>query len=617
MTPLVAGTTVLLADERGDAPAGSPSAVGLFVDDTRHLSRWELLVDGARPRVLSTRRDAVAAEVVLAPEAVRGADPPHVLFRTQVLADNGLVERLRVRDLTGAPGAVSLSYLAAADFIDQFQLRGDHDRPGGELAVCPEPDRLVLRYWRADYVKWTVITADAPMRVDEEGIHCEVPVPAGGEVEITVRVSTMEGEPRPVEELLAERRADAERFRAAFALPGITDPRLAGCVAKGIDDLATLRLPGPDLVVAAGVPWYLTLFGRDSLITAMAALPHRPDLAEGTLRALAAHQGERVRPERCEEPGKIPHEIRRGELSRFGQVPYGRYYGTVDATPLFLVLLGAHHEQTGDDALAEELAGAAHAAVRWMRRRGGLDERGYLVYPTDAPGLVHQCWKDSPRSIAFSDGRPATGPIAVVEAQGYAYAALRHAARLARRVWDAPEHAVEWDALADSLRERFTRDFWMPEHDYPALALDGRGEQVDLLASNAGHLLLTGILDQPRAEAVARLLTSPGFRSGWGLRTVAAGQVPYHPASYHNGAVWPHDTAIAVAGLARHGLTDHARLLADDLLDAAVAFDHRLPEVLTGFGRDEVPDPVPYPHSCSPQAWAAAAPLFLLAAGMR
>jgi glycogen debranching enzyme len=249
-----------------------------------------------------------------------------------------------------------------------------------------------------------------------------------------------------------------------------------------------------------------------------------------------------------------------------------------------------------------------------MEDGGGLRERGYLVYPTDAPGLVNHCWKDSRDSIAFADGRPARGPIAVAEAQGYAVDALLRTARLARAVWGDPEYAAGLEHRAADLRKRFAADFWMDGPDFPALALDGDGRQVDLLASNAGHLLWSGVLDPDRAEAVARRLLAPEFFSGWGLRTVAAGQRPYHPISYHLGGVWPHDTAIAVAGLARYGFAEQARRLGEGLLDAASRSGFRLPEVMAGVGADEVATPVPYPHSCSPQAWAAAAPLLLLSA---
>lgn len=633
MTPtppaLVAGATFLIADGAGDVP--DDRVGGLFVDDTRHLSRLRLLVDGQRLSALSAHRDAVSGEAVLVPATPRGTNPPFAIFRTQALDGDGLVERLRVRNLGAGALVLQIRYDAAADFVDQLAVRGDREyaRPGASVTAEATTRRLTLRYRREDFVRTTTVRPDGRGRCDPDGVRWRLALGPGTEETVTLRVSAAAPagpdpagpdpagpDPAELDRVVAARRACDDRFRRTFALPPITHQPLARAVRAGLDDLASLLIPAPGQggarITGAGAPWFLTLFGRDSIITALAALPFAPEPAVVTLRTLAGYQGQEHRPERCEEPGKIVHEIRTGELSRFGQVPFARYYGTVDATPLFLVLLGAHFERTGDSAPARELEAVARAAVAWMDADGGLDEWGYLVYRTDAPGLANHCWKDSRGSISFSDGRPATGPIAVAEAQGYAVDALVRTARLAREVWRDPAYAAGLERRAGELRTRFTDDFWLPEAEFPALALDGAGRQVDLLASNAGHLLWSGLLDRERAEAVARRLLAPEFFSGWGLRTIAAGQRPYHPISYHLGGVWPHDTAIAVAGLARYGFADHARRLGEGLLDAASRSGFRLPEVMAGFGADEVAAPVPYPHSCSPQAWAAAAPLLLL-----
>jgi glycogen debranching enzyme len=639
---LVAGTTFLITDGAGDIPGDRVG--GLFVDDTRHLSRWGLLVDGQRLSALSAHRDAVSGAAVLVPSTPRGATPPFAVFRTQVLDDGGLVERLRVCNLGATALVLEIRYEVAADFADQLAVRGDREypRPGASTTAEATAAQLTLRYRREDFARTTTVRPGGSGRCDPDGVRWRLALDPAAEETVTVRVSGTGAPPEPVpgpavlepavlepavlepavlepavlERIVVARRARDDAFRRGFDLPPIAHPVLDRAVRAGLDDLASLLIPAPGQdgarIPGAGAPWFLTLFGRDSIVTALAALPHAPELAVVTLRTLAGHQGRDHRPQRCEEPGKIVHEIRTGELSRFGQVPFARYYGTVDATPLFLVLLGAHFERTGDSAPARELEAAARAAVAWMERDGGLAERGYLVYRTDAPGLVNHCWKDSKDSIAFSDGRPATGPIAVAEAQGYAVDALVRTARLAREVWRDPTYAAGLERQAVELRKRFAEDFWLSGPDFPALAIDGAGQQVDLLASNAGHLLWSGLLDPDRAAAVARRLLSPEFFSGWGLRTIAAGQRPYHPISYHLGGVWPHDTAIAVAGLARYGFTDHARRLGEGLLDAAARSGFRLPEVMAGVGADEVTAPVPYPHSCSPQAWAAAAPLMLL-----
>lgn len=397
-------------------------------------------------------------------------------------------------------------------------------------------------------------------------------------------------------------------------------PELAAACARGLSDLAVLQVPatGPDgeelRVPAAGVPWFLTLLGRDALLTSLFALPYRPQLAAATLPALAAAQATEVGVGTVAQPGKIVHEMRHGELAHFGQVPYGRYYGSVDATPLFLVLLGAYVEQTGDTALARRLEPNARAAIGWMLDHGGLTSRGYLVYRADEGGLANQNWKDSPGAICSGDGSRPTGPVMAAGAQGYAYDALRRTAHLARTVWDDEVYAALLEQAAGDLRDRFQRDFWMPEHSFPALALDGDGNHVDALASDAGHLLWSGLLDKEYGELVGRRLLEPDFFSGWGVRTVASGQPAYHPLSYHRGSVWPHDNALITLGLARYGLHDEARTVAHALVDAATAAGHRLPEVLAGYGRDTHVEPVPYPHACVRESRSAAAPLALLTA---
>jgi glycogen debranching enzyme len=397
-------------------------------------------------------------------------------------------------------------------------------------------------------------------------------------------------------------------------------PELAAACARGLSDLAALQVParGPDgedlRVPAAGVPWFLTLLGRDALLTSLFALPYRPRPAAATLAALAATQATGTGTGPVAQPGKIVHEVRHGELAHFGQVPYGRYYGSVDATPLFLVLLGAYVERTGDVALARRLESHARAAIGWMLDHGGLTSRGYLVYRADEGGLANQNWKDSPGAICSAEGTRPTGPVMAAGAQGYAYDALRRTAQLARTVWGDEVYAALLEQAAADLRDRFQRDFWMPEHSFPALALDGDGRHVDALASDAGHLLWSGLLDKEYGELVGRRLLAPDFFSGWGVRTLAAGQPAYHPLSYHRGSVWPHDNALICLGLARYGLHDEARTVAHALVDAATAAGHRLPEVIAGYGRETHAEPVPYPHACVRESRSAAAPLALLTA---
>ncbi|RSM48120.1 aminotransferase [Actinoplanes sp. ATCC 53533] len=596
----VAGTTCLLTAAAGGEVNGS-IVDGLFVDDCRHVSRLVLRVPGPPLRILRSDPEST----VYAPETARHDDPPYALVRRRRVQPGRLIESLELTSFVADPRTVRVGYEVAADFADQFELRSANSFDKSDAVRRAEVvgDRLIFSYARRGFTRTTTVCASPAARLTTDSIQWTVVVPPLGSVTLQVTVSAS-----PHAEALDGHAADDGR------VPTVARDDLARCVRQGLADLDALRMPAPGVpgavVPAAGAPWFLTVFGRDSLLTSLFALPHRPELAAGTLRVLAATQGRTVDESRVEEPGKVIHELRGGELATTGEVPYARYYGSVDATPLFLMLLAAHHELTGDDLLAKALEEPARAAVRWMLGPGGL-ATGYLRYRTDLPGLVHHCWKDSANSIVFRDGTPAAGPVAVAEAQGYAYRALLGTARLATRVWADPAWSATLTATAADLRDRFAADFRLPD-GFVALALDGTGSAVDAAASNAGHLLWCGLLGDEWAATVADRLTRDDFFSGWGVRTLAAGQAPYHPLSYHRGGVWPHDTAIAVAGLAATGRPAEAARIADGLLAAASFGDGRLPEVMTGLAREGGSGPVPYPHSCSPQAWAAAAPLLLL-----
>ncbi|WP_425837166.1 glycogen debranching N-terminal domain-containing protein [Streptomyces fractus] len=589
---------------------------GLFVRDARHLSRWQLTVDGTAPVVLSPV--GPAGECVLTPEGTRDAPPAYTVFRQQAVTAGEFTETLHLVSNSPDPLVAEVVITADADFADTFELRADERRypkPGAERTAHRRDTGVEFAYHRADWHSRTVVSATpAPDSVRGEG-PCELTwrldLAPHGRAELRLRV-TAHPHGGPQIPATRVRGGEAELGDVADDLAELR--ALGAACAQGLADLDLLTISAPGVdgepvsIPAAGVPWFLTLFGRDSLLTSYFMLPYRPALAAGTLSALAAAQGREYDTFRGEQPGRIVHETRRGELAHFGQVPYGRYYGTIDATPLFLVLLHAHYEATKDGALAARLEAHARSAVDWMLGDGGLREHGYLVYEPDPNGLVNQNWKDSAGAVCFKDGTQADGPIAVSEAQGYAYDALRRTARLAAEVWQDGAYARELDGLADELRARFARDFWLAEDDFPALALDGSGRQVDALASDAGHLLWSGILDEDRARRVGRRLLEPDFFSGWAIRTLAADQRPYHPLSYHRGSAWPHDNAVIALGLARYGLADELRRLTSGLVDAAAGHGHRLPEVLGGYPRADAARPVPYPHSCSPQAWAAATP---------
>ncbi|MEV6886778.1 glycogen debranching N-terminal domain-containing protein [Streptomyces sp. NPDC051135] len=628
-------TFVRLAADGGISGVRGSAPDGLFRQDARHLSRWRLTVDGTAPTALvpATQEYDDTAACVLTPEGTRDQPPAYTVFRRQSVAAGTLTEHLGV--VSNRPDAVTarLDLTVDADFADLFELRADdrhYAKPGARYTTRDTTDGLVLDYRRADWHARTEIVchpapdSSAPA-AEEPGatartLTWHLPLDAHGraDLHLTVRAHP-HGRPGPA---AASSTVPASAWAGRTAAGGapragaVTDDLTRTC-ERGLADIDLLTVPVPGVdgedvrVPAAGIPWFLTLFGRDSLLTSFFLLPYRPATAAAVLSALAATQGRRHDPFSGEQPGRIVHETRHGELAHFRQVPYGRYYGAVDATPLFLVLLHAHHEATGDRSVAERLEQHARRAVDWMFTDGGLDEHGYLVYQPDPGGLVNQNWKDSAGAVCFRDGTQAEGPVAVCEAQGYAYDALLRTAELADGVWRDAGYARRLRESAARLRDRFAADFWMPRADFPALALDGAGRQADALASDAGHLLWSGILDDERARRVGRRLLEPDFFSGWAIRTLAAGQRPYHPLSYHRGSAWPHDNAVIVLGLARYGLAREVRTVAEGLVAAAAHHGHRLPEVLAGYDRSATAAPVPYPHSCSPQAWAAATPLAL------
>jgi glycogen debranching enzyme len=365
---------------------------------------------------------------------------------------------------------------------------------------------------------------------------------------------------------------------------------------------------------AAGLPWFMALFGRDSLLTSFQALPYLPTLAATTLRVLAARQATERDDFHEREPGKILHELRFGELTALGQRPHSPYYGSCDSTPLFLVLLDEYHRWTGDDALIRHLEPNARAALNWIEQSGDADGDGYVEYQRRnlTTGLVNQCWKDSWDSIQFADGTLARGPIATCEIQGYVYDAYRRSARLARDVWSDEGLSDALERRADSLRAQFRQDFWMAERGCHALALDGDKRQVDSLTSNIGHLLWSGILDDSEAAAVAKVLLDDQMYSGWGVRTLGSREAGYNPLGYHTGTIWPHENSLIVAGMARYGHHDEAHSIGTAMLTAATYFEHRLPEVFAGFPIERTSVPVRFPTASRPQAWAAGTPLLLL-----
>jgi len=391
-------------------------------------------------------------------------------------------------------------------------------------------------------------------------------------------------------------------------------PEAARVYARSLVDIASLRFEPDSMpnrsLPAAGLPWFMALFGRDSLITSYEMLPFAPELAATTLQALADAQGKKEVELTEEEPGRILHELRFGELTYFHERPQAPYYGAADTTPLFLVVLDEYERWSGDVNLVRALEPNARAALEWIDHYGDRDGDGYIEYQRKTTlGLDNQCWKDSWNSILFHDGTLAKTPRATCEIQGYAYDAKVRCARLAREVWKDEAFATKLEAQAAELRRRFNEDFWVPDREFFALALDGYKRKVDSLCSNIGHLLWSGIVDDDKAVALRDHLMSPQMFSGWGVRTMAEGEGGYNPIEYHNGTVWPHDCSIIAAGLARYGFRKDAATIIAGIFEASLFFRSRLPEVFAGYPREKTRFPVQYPTACLPQAWAAGAPM--------
>ena len=594
----------------GQADAPALGTEGLYVADTRLLSRWILEINDSAFWDVGSVLEPGRRETALSPVARRNQTHDLFALRTQELGAAGLTEVLRIRNLGRETITARLVLRAGTDFADQFTVRTDgrtFDLSGAASSLTVlDGGSLTFGYTHtfdgrtfSAGVELTASIAPAVRREPVDGrfvgvvLSWDLTLAAGETQDLTISAVSTGGHAQT-----------AVRAAVVGSTEGLT-----ALARQSLSDLDSLLMPcpvKPELTIpAAGLPWFLTLFGRDSLLASMLARKESPQLLADVLRALAATQGTVDDPARVEQPGKIVHEVRVSELAQLGQVPYGRYYGTVDSTPLFLMALG----HVDDDALIRELEQPARAAVEWILGDGGLRDSGFVRYTPDPHGLLHQGWKDSFDAVAGADGREPVGAIALAEVQGYTWRGLRECARLAAEYWGDQAWAETLHGLADELKARFRDAFWMEQQNFPALAVDGEGHQMDALASNAGHLLWAGILDAADAKAVASRLLQDDFFTGWGIRTLAEGQHYYHPMSYHNGSVWPHDTMLAAEGMAAYGLVDQARTVAAGIREAAGHFGNTLPELFGGFSRTDFPVPVKYHHAGSPQAWAAAAGL--------
>jgi glycogen debranching enzyme len=619
----------LVANRRGDLPNLPHTEFGFYVDGTRFLRRLEVKLHGHRPLVLNAgiSEDAVQAAIDLTnPDVALG---PQVLLpgrslriaRRLTVHGSRLYQQLLVETFNREPLNISLTVHFAADFVDVFEVRGHpREHRGRVLAPVVHDASVRLAYRGLDDVTRTATLTFSPPpdRLDEAGVEYRLSLAPGASAELTVVVdaATATAPPPKVRgygETLRLRRAVTERLGGAQVRSN--HDLFEVWVQRSRRDLHLLLTETPDgFVPYAGIPWYVAAFGRDALITALQVLPFEPAIAAGTLRFLARHVGRVDDAFTDQEPGKIIHELRRGEMAACREIPFIPYYGSVDATPLFLILLAEYWKWTADVALARELWPTAERVLEWMLLSADA-HGGYLTYARrSSRGLVNQGWKDSHDAIMHASGHLAEPPIALAEAQGYQYAALLAAAEMADAL-RIPDRAPALRERARRLRDRFEADFWLPDEAYYALALDRAGQPCRVIASNAGHLLWTRLISDSRAHIVARRLMGDDMFTGWGVRTLASGERLYNPMSYHNGSVWPHDTAIAAVGMRRYGLVDPFITLSTGLFEAVLQFENmRMPELFCGFARVDGYGPTQYPVACSPQAWAAGVVFMLIAA---
>jgi glycogen debranching enzyme len=621
------GNTFVVSDPRGDIEASLTDPTGLFSFDTRFLSTWVLTVNGQRLNALSVDDlQYFEARFFLVPgTGTVYVDAKLSVIRQRAVGD-GFHEELTILNHAVEPIELTVRVDADSDFADLFEVK-DALKKKGTYSTRIDEDGLHLVYERETFVRMTNIAASAPAAIDEKGLTFVATLEPHGSWTTDLDVVTAAGSGgrfvRP-KYRRGERRALPNMGRSLESwleeAPRLEcdDDRLRATYRRSLVDLAALRfsplIAGGRSLPAAGLPWFMTMFGRDSILTSLQALPFTPELAATTLQALGDWQGSRIDDFRDEDPGRILHEMRYGEMTAFEERPHSPYYGCADATPLYVVLLDEYERWTGDRSLVRRREHEARAALAWIDDYADLLGNGYIWYQrrNEQTGLENQCWKDSWDSISDRNGQIPGFPRATCELQGYAYDAKVRGARLAREVWKDPGYAERLEKQAADLKRRFNRDFWVADGGYFALALDPEGRQVDSLTSNNGHLLWSGIVDKSKAKAVVANLLGPRLFSGWGVRTLAEGEGRYNPIGYHVGTVWPFDNSFIAWGLRRYGFKDEAATIAEGILDAAGFFDGRLPEAFGGYERSLTKYPVQYPTACSPQAWSTGAPLLLL-----
>ncbi len=652
-TVITAGTRFVISDKSGDINPRTDE--GFFAYDTRFLSDYKLLIQ-ERPLVA-----VHSAQLDHSYASFYGVNLGRVnlpkgaisVVRDRHVAD-GFHEDLQIINHDTVARKLTIHLAFDVDFADLFEVRRGNVRKAGKVTIEERPGyELCFVYNYRSYRRETWIHLSEPVVITDRGAKFQVTLPPKECWSTCITVQPVIDQPpkpmectrsilgspfspdinAPVKELSEDVGNSSRALRHVPTLE-TDDPDLEEAYQAAITDLHALAIestPGQP-ILAAGLPWFMAVFGRDSIISAIQTKLLGPDLMMGTLRTLGAVQAKELDAFRNAEPGKIPHEIREGELSILGDMPHSCYYGSVDSTPLYLRLLLETYRWTGSIDLLRELLPQAEAAVQWMDKYGDLDGDGFLEYrsntrlKTRAPdlsgqfiedtnhtvGLRNQGWKDSDDSVSFAGGPFARGPIALAEVQGYAYEAKRSMAEI-YRLLDRPKDAAKLDGEADKLKKNFEAAFWMPDKGFYAIALDGRKRQVNSISSNPGHCLWSGLIAEDKASKVVERLLAPDMFSGWGVRTLSSDMARYNPLSYHNGSIWPHDNSMIAAGMARYGFKKEAHTVAYAMLDAASQFPNSsLPELFAGYPRRTYSFPVPYPSANAPQAWACGAIIYFL-----
>jgi len=613
----------LLCDRYGDIAERSPAALGLYFRDTRFLSRWELRVDGQRPLYLHSAADrnySMLIETTMPHEEIdeQGRRKTQNLqVSRQRRLGAGMHETIHLLNHGAGERTIELEIRFGADFLDVFEVRGViRDVRGKPRDPDVREVEATLAYdGRDGTVRSTRVTFDpAPTELDGARAVWRLTVPPRSSVTLNVAALPSAGDVVPLHASQEQLERDYAGWRKRCTRFRLSNTQLQRYLDRAILDLRMMQTTSEDGLPAidAGVPWFSTLFGRDSLLTAYQALLVNPELAKGTLAKLAQLQGDKVDDWRDEEPGKILHEVRVGELAAMGEIPHTPYYGSIDSTPLWLVVLGYVWNWTGDREFADSMWPHAVRALEWIEKYGDADGDGYVEYKRKSGGgLDNQGWKDSFDGILHEDGSIAEAPIALAEVQGYVFDAKRRIGRLARALGHE-DIAGQLEHEAKLLKERYNRDFWMNDLNTYAVGLDGEKKQIRSVTSNPGHGLWSGIVEDAKAMRLARRLLAPDMLCGWGVRTLSALNPGYDPIGYHTGTVWPHDNSIIAHGLMLYGFADESNRVINELALAGAFFDFRYPELFCGYAREDVPVPVEYPVACRPQAWATGAPLLMM-----